>query len=781
MMNPQMPPQPPYHGSGQLPQPHQNVGQQRPMPNGQQPTFAQQKGNQGQQQSSNVYAIYDPQVVLFTLEKPKGVEAWEDVIPEQQRVALQEIQNDLIKFRRARGNVKRVMQEIPSVNCRRLINELVEEQNRELWKYTHSLQYTIACVQIEWKNINRKQRQLKRVEVILETEPSGFREPQGPKTGLGVTGNSHVAQDSNRTMRPNSMPQDQQFPGNMNNSLHNTGQPRSNPQQGPPPGQGQHFELPPMRMPQPPPPPGPPSQGNPHGPPPPPPPPPPPQSNGARPPPPPNQGQTYGPGNMGAPPPPPPPPPGPPGPPGPPTMHGPPPAMHGPPGMTGMAGMAAINGPPGVIRGMLPQQAPPVPPPARPMPGSFPEAVSGYGMNQRQHNGPPIQTLDPRLFKEQKSKHRSSRRDETSSESEGEWNSDLGSSGSERYHVHNVEQGDYGFIDRYSRRSNGSRRSRRNGSRSRSRSQSWTRSRRATDPHKESSSRRRRESQSIDMGKHSPSSSKSSSPRLPHSQVHIHLNANGTANEHKHKRDHDHTRDRRASYPTPPTNYHKPTTSQPMSRDSSWSQGSDTASYTNASSTHTSEDIIFDEPLHSPSLSQRARPEPSSALRRTPTHRPHSSYIYDTTDQQHQKTRYPPTNATATANDYPHIHVHNPHSRPALPHRRMSTSMNMNMQAPHAPRYPPRSLSYTADVHDSHHHPAASFHHHRLSAQDEQLNMRDIREALEFIQESRRVPLRRGTEERERGRRAAAAGGDEWEDGHGLGFVERGRWSGFGY
>jgi hypothetical protein len=116
---------------------------------------------------------YDPQFTLFIFEKPKGAESWQDVEAEQQRVNTQDLQEEVRRFQRAKNNVKRVMEEIASSSARRLINELVEEQNHELQTQNRKLSWFIASIETKWKPNPRKQRQLSRISVILQTGPSG--------------------------------------------------------------------------------------------------------------------------------------------------------------------------------------------------------------------------------------------------------------------------------------------------------------------------------------------------------------------------------------------------------------------------------------------------------------------------------------------------------------------------------------------------------------------------------------------------------------------------------
>ncbi|KAL6709185.1 hypothetical protein ACN47E_002001 [Coniothyrium glycines] len=244
-----------FQGHG-LQQP-QIVGQQRNITPGQQQYQGQHqhKVAQGQLAQQQQYAIFDPKLKLFTLEKQKTARSWEDVVPEQQRVALAEIQGELTKFRRKHGNVAQSLREITSSNCRRIINELVATETNDLWKYNKTIQWRIASVNVEWERVSRSSRQLRRVEVILETEPSGFQEPVHMKPALGA--NQDLAQDVPKAGKQNNMPQNQfNQAKNMAQQKHNPAQVGAQGQQVPHPQVGVtpqvHANGPP-----PPPPPGP--------------------------------------------------------------------------------------------------------------------------------------------------------------------------------------------------------------------------------------------------------------------------------------------------------------------------------------------------------------------------------------------------------------------------------------------------------------------------------------------------------------------------------------------
>lgn len=731
-MNPQMASQHlPQHQPQQhapLPQ-HQNVGQQRQAPNGAQqiPGQGQPKGAQGQQPFQNPYANYDPQLALFTLEKPKNAKSWEDVEPERQHISLQDLQSELNKFRRNRGSVKRNLSEISSVNCRRIINELVEDETNELQKYNRTLQYRIASVEVGWRSINRRERQLKRVQVILETEPSGFQELPQMKSAAGGLGNS-AAQDPSKAMKQNNMGQNQQFPGQaMNNAQHPGQQQRNNQQhQAQHMAQSQHLE-PPMR---PPPPPG--------------------QVQG--------QAQMAGQGN---PPPPPPPPPG--------FGQG-----MGQPGM-----VAPFPPPPGGQHGpghaMQHPQIQNVTPQARAMPGAFPEQrpMSAHGM--RQGRAPSFEAADAGYLQSQKSKHKARRDSSSSSSSNSDWESDSGSSGSNGIRVLPVEHGDYGLVGRRergrSRHSNKSGKSRRHRSQSKLRSRSRSRGPRIVDPYREKSSRRRRTSDLIappPMGKYSPVSSKSNSPRSSRAElppIHIHMNTNSTDER---SREHEQLRDRRSSGIPSPTDLFREkrkldniNASLPMSRESSWSRGSDTASF-GTSSAHTANDSVFDAPVR-PSLSRGHGRTESYPRAQEPFHHPHPSHIYDDVDRR-PKVRYPP------ADDYPHStrmrdsYFNEPSygSRPSMSRRHNSVQIPAGnpFTSDHFPAKPTRTMSYATGMGDpTYAYPKQRFITDRAD-QEERFDLHEIANALEHMKESRRPPLKRiGTERRS----PAMYSGDEWD------------------
>ena len=745
-MNPQILPQHQASYQTQLPQQHQhqhqqqqqNINQQRQLSNGfqQNQGLGQQKSPQALQPYHNPYANYDPQLALFTLEKPKTAKSWEDVEPEQQHVTLQDLQNELNKFRRNRGSVKRALNEITSANCRRLINELVEDQTKELWKYNKTLQYRIASVEVEWRSINRRERMLKRVQVILETEPSGFQDTTLMRANSFNTGNNYAAHDPNKAPKQNSMPQIQQFQGQtVNPAQFLAQQPRSNlPHQPHPMGQMQHLDQQPMRIPPPP------NQG--HG-------------GAPPPPPPPAQAQGFGQSAGGAPPPP-------------------PPASQYP----SLQSFA----------------------PGRAMPGTFPEPIQIPLPGLRQGQVPPFETMDRAFLREQKSRHKDRHSSSSSSsESDWESDSNESSSIciqdlTDEPVEYNVAGQRRRGRSRHSTKSKRSQRLR-SQSKMRSRSQSRSRSRPPVivEPYREKS-RRRRNSTVYDRspsGKYSPVSSSPTSPRSSRPEIppiHIHMNTNNTTED---------MRERRTSMVTSPTSFYKHKritekidTGEPMSREGSWDRASGTASF-GASSGYTAEDVVFDAPIRRLSLSHShghgrtksySRPQQEGFHHSRPSHD-----LYDDMDRRPMMKHSLPDN-------YPHpITTTSPHhiresyfdehafatstsaTRPPLPHRRNSVQVPTTnpFASAHFPTKPLRAMSYTTDVLDA----GYSFPPRRaiadraisdraVSEHEERIHLQDVADALEHIKESRRVPpplrlKRRPTDVRASS--GAVYSGDEWD------------------
>ncbi|KAJ4990150.1 hypothetical protein SVAN01_04431 [Stagonosporopsis vannaccii] len=586
---------PPQHQSHQtqISPPHQNIGQQRqgPMAQQQMPAMGQPRVTPGQQPS---HSSFDPRFALFFFEKPKGVESWEDVQAEQQYIKAEELQGDVKKFQRNKRSVKNVLNEITSSNCRRLINELVEEENHKLFSLNRTLQWNIASVDVEWKVVSHRRRVLKRVSVILQTGPSGYDDPTALKLPAAMA------------TKPQSMPPNQGLPPHP----HHPGQEMSQPLRTPP-----HQNQPLVGHPQQPPPPtrmplhghmggqghipahgGPPGQPH-HSQHLPPPPPPPPPSNGMNPPPPPHRPPPFSDGL----PPPPPPPPGP--------LHG----MPRPP----MPGQ---------------QQS-------RVMPGAFPEPPHHPAARPGQPQGRHAEVSS-----------------ESEIDSE-EWESEPSDSASDRFRIRHVERGEFAHIGKpprgRSRQSSHSKKSRHSNSHSKGRSNSRSRAYSKTRRRRHDSGY----IDHPPMGKYSPTSSKDNSPHSSKQQLppNIHIHMNNTATD-KPTRSND--RVRRDSHGATSPGYKKERfTAEPMSRGDSWDRHSGSASFNDNSSVHTADDSVFSEPdkhgrrsrHHSDIVenSPKLRSRNLQHRQRDFGHR-HPSHIHGDVEPRQRRSAYP------TPNDYPH-------------------------------------------------------------------------------------------------------------------------------
>lgn len=166
---------------GPMPQQHPNAGQQRHTV-GTQQSFGQNMP--GETQDSIPDTIQGPHLVSFVLEKPRNATSWEDVVPEQQHVAVHDLNKEVHKFRRNNNSVTKALKQISSPNCRRIVNELVEQQNVALAKLNPALEYRIVSVVNTFREratLTRRETQLVRVDIILEAEESGLQ-----RTKMGI-------------------------------------------------------------------------------------------------------------------------------------------------------------------------------------------------------------------------------------------------------------------------------------------------------------------------------------------------------------------------------------------------------------------------------------------------------------------------------------------------------------------------------------------------------------------------------------------------------------------
>jgi hypothetical protein len=493
------PPPPAFNRTQLLPQP-QNFGQKKATPNGQQKST--------QQQSQIPQTKYDPQLVLWSLEKQNLADSWTKVKPQEQRISLEEIQDELIKFERCGRTVRRALDDLKSKNCRTIINHLVEDQTHELAKLNKSLRYVIAGILVNWVYLDRLKREKvpHRIQVILRTEPSGFQAPQFTKLGNNGTQNAYDTQDGIKSlklgmpMQPGQHHPGQQHPGQQHQGFPPGPGPnmQPRPQPGPPPPPGGRGQIPGSgnSPPPPPPPPGGHQGGHPGG-----------IGGGFLPPPPPGgQGFPPGPGpNM-----PPRPQPEPPPPPGgrgqmPGSGNSPPPPPPPPRGHQG--------GHPGGNGGGFP----PPPPPGGHLPqhrqhninqGPMQGPFSGGSMPRVRLGMPSIHNMGTRFAQDQNTR-RTNRRGASSSELSSDW--ETGGSDQESLNVDSIEGGDYGYVNQgnrgRSKRSSRTKKSQGHKSHSRVRVRSVSKPRHSS--RRRSGSVRTEQSRS---GRHSPSLSNGRSP-----------------------------------------------------------------------------------------------------------------------------------------------------------------------------------------------------------------------------------------------------------------------------
>lgn len=688
----------------QVPPHYQNMGQQRQAPTVQQQTLtmSQPRIVPGQQPPSTPFsASYDPGYALFTFEKPKNVESWEDIEAEQQHIKAEDLQGDVKRFQRKQRSVKNVLNEISSSNCRRLINELVEEQNHRLLSKNRALKWNIASIDVEWRPVNRRQRQLKRVSVIFQTGPSGYEDPTALKNAA-MAAKLHSVQ-------PNQVLPQQPHP---------TGQETLHPLRSPPqPLIGHPQQAPPSSRIQ--------SHGQAHG-----------QAHGHP------QGRAHGQLHPGQHPPHPPPPPPPPPPPG-------------------VSNVTLIrHGAP--LSSDLP---PPPPPPrigpaqsmprsetheqhqSRMMPGTFPENYQRPDIRPGQPDVEFFNPSDPKRPKKSSERHWEAFSD---SGSESEWESESGDSASDHLRIRHVERGEFAHIGKpkrgRSRQSSRSKQPQRNDShskpRSRSRSRVYTERR-----------RRHRDSGYIDpppMGKHSPMSSKNNSSQSSKYQlppnIHIHMNANTTD-----KPTRPEERGRRDSHSASSSDYRRGRfTAEAMSRGNSWDRHSGTASFNDNSSVNTADDSVFSVPdqhgrrsrHHSDIVEQSPKLRSRNLPHRASLSYPHSSKIYGDVEPHPCRSTYP------TPSDYAHdprrgsylYDQDQAYLQPGLEHPNNVQTLQNPFDTARYPPHLPRANTWGTDMHEPMYGQREPQYLQDRLGQDS-LQLDELADAIEHLKEQKRKPL----------------------------------------
>ncbi|KAH9878004.1 hypothetical protein J1614_003221 [Plenodomus biglobosus] len=197
------------------------------------------KGGQGQHSSQITGS--DPQLAMFTFEKPRTADSWASARPEQQPFAVERIRKVLVRLLDEQRDPTATIDKIPSSCCRKNIYQLVNDQNAKLQKNNKKLKWNIAAVSTIFDHdrgfMGMPTRHiLKRVKVILETGPSDFQEPQQGKQGDQNGGSPNT----NTPKQPNPVPP---YPVSPNQPTMNGG-----PQPPPPPHPGMDPPPPPPPM-----------------------------------------------------------------------------------------------------------------------------------------------------------------------------------------------------------------------------------------------------------------------------------------------------------------------------------------------------------------------------------------------------------------------------------------------------------------------------------------------------------------------------------------------------
>lgn len=144
------------------------------------------KGGQGQQSSQSQATASDPQLAMFTFEKPRSADSWASARPEQQPFAVERIRKVLVRLLDEQRDPTATIDKIPSSCCRRNIYQLVKDQNAKLQENNKKLQWNIAAVNTSFDHERGfmgmpAKHILKRVKVILETGPAAFQASQPGK------------------------------------------------------------------------------------------------------------------------------------------------------------------------------------------------------------------------------------------------------------------------------------------------------------------------------------------------------------------------------------------------------------------------------------------------------------------------------------------------------------------------------------------------------------------------------------------------------------------------
>ncbi|KAF2705887.1 hypothetical protein K504DRAFT_505612 [Pleomassaria siparia CBS 279.74] len=156
------------------------------------------------------HANPDPQVACWTAKKGKYLH-WRDVEPKPQRLTPRELQDELARVCASKVPVNRTLNQIPSDSAREILDNLIDKQNEILYQRNPSIEWMIAGLELDWKNLNRREHQLIGMDIILQTRPRDLSPDSllSSRAKPTLPRNSYDFHDSMHSTRPNVGQQDQ--------------------------------------------------------------------------------------------------------------------------------------------------------------------------------------------------------------------------------------------------------------------------------------------------------------------------------------------------------------------------------------------------------------------------------------------------------------------------------------------------------------------------------------------------------------------------------------------
>jgi hypothetical protein len=95
----------------------------------------------------------DSELSCWMIKKPSNSTTWADSEPARQHIPTIELKEELDRNRSRGHTIRQSLQEIPSPNARRIINELVEEQNVHLARENPSFRWGLAAISTKWRSV----------------------------------------------------------------------------------------------------------------------------------------------------------------------------------------------------------------------------------------------------------------------------------------------------------------------------------------------------------------------------------------------------------------------------------------------------------------------------------------------------------------------------------------------------------------------------------------------------------------------------------------------------